>query len=218
MCQWCLWNAAWGRGVAAFPSHWPRSLLPVSDGEGCSSHESWSCHWAGPEPRLSLTPVSGCYIIYSRDAESRDRMEAMVTHHLCGCPNKWGRSFPVLKPQEFWKKVWKLTWGNLYRLNHCWTQPENLCRSHISPPALLKWIGRVWSELQGIFSIFGGYIQRSKYFGMGAKHKKEPIQFSAAQTLLMLQINTYCYKIFTFLVLHSQIAAEQTNDGFWFTA
>lgn len=46
----------------------------------------------------------------------------------------------------------------------------------------------------------------------GAKHKKESIQFSVVQTLLMLKINTSCYKIFTFLVWHSQITAEQTND------
>lgn len=50
--------------------------------------------------------------------------------------------------------------------------------------------------------------------GYQAKRNKEPIQFSVVQTLLMLQINTYCYKIFTFLVPHSQIAAQQTNDGF----
>lgn len=49
--------------------------------------------------------------------------------------------------------------------------------------------------------------------GYGAKHNKELIHSSVLQTLLILQIKMYCYKIFTFLVPHSQIAAEQTNDG-----
>lgn len=123
--------------------------------------------WA--EPKLSLTPMNGCCVIYSRDAELGDRRVTMVTHHLCGCPNTWQRSFPVLEPQLLWEKVWKLSLRDLYRLNHHWTWHENLCRSHISPLTLLKWIGRVWSELRGIFSIFSGYIQRSKYFGIWGK-------------------------------------------------
>lgn len=60
----------------------------------------------------------------------------MGAHQLCGCPNKWERTFPALKPQKFWKKVWKLTPRNVYRLKHHWTQHENICRSHISPPQM----------------------------------------------------------------------------------
>lgn len=64
-----------------------------------------------------LTSVSGCCIICSRKAKSRDRIEKMVIHNLCGCSNKWERPFPILKPTKRWKKLWKLAPGNLYRLD-----------------------------------------------------------------------------------------------------
>lgn len=167
LCQWCLWNAAQGGGVAAFLSRWPGSLLPISGGKGCSAYKPRTCHRSRQAgPRLTCEGMMCC--LQWRRWAGRQKGDVGNSPPVW-LPKYMGKGFPCAETPTILEKGVEINPREFRQIEPGWTQPENLCRSHIFPPTLLKWIGRVWSELWGICSMFGGYIQRSKYFGIWGK-------------------------------------------------